>query len=114
MKIFWRTLTGWLLAIAAFNFWIDLPHRWYRTPELFTRNWTDAELWLTPEDLDETRFRATHIPLIPRPEVVVVGSSTALSTDAEPLRADIRFYNASIAGATTADYVFVWQQLKEA
>ncbi len=113
MRTFWYTLALFLVVIGGINFWVDLAHRWHRLPHLFNKNWAETEVLVTPDDFDEQHFRSAHLEVIPTPEIVVMGSSTMLNVDGSFLLPGVAFYNASMAGSSTEDYILIWQRLKE-
>jgi hypothetical protein len=64
-------------------------------------------------DTDERRFQKARLAVIPRPRVVVFGSSRVMTISTAMVdAAPGEFYNAGLSGGTVEDFIVLWTTLK--
>ena len=107
------TLAAGLALIAGLNLYVDPSRRLLRRAATVDRAWSsDESLWV-PDNFDEREFRAAHIRLIQRPDLLILGSSRAMEFHSGLFARDLRVYNSWVSAASLEDYVSSWQAIKE-
>jgi hypothetical protein len=113
MKIFFLTLGFGLFSVVTVNFLVDPAHRWHRAWSSFERNWEDEQVWVSAPQFNERKFRAEHLRVIEPPDILIMGSSRAMTVKSEHFPGR-RVYNTALSGASIEDHVALWQGFKEA
>jgi hypothetical protein len=64
-------------------------------------------------DTDERRFQKARLAVIPKPRIVIFGSSRVMTISSQMLgAAPGEFYNAGLSGGTVEDFIVLWSTLK--
>jgi hypothetical protein len=113
MKYFLLPLILGLIAVSGLNLYQDTDGRWWRTNFNFSSNWHNDEVWVRPLQIDERKPRMQHIPMLDKIDVLGLGSSRMYNLETAMLQSNVRFYNASVSGATLWDHVALWEQFKQ-
>ena len=112
MKYFLPPLIAGLLLVAALNLYVDPAGQWWPLNYNFSKNWDKDEAWVAPLRIEERQLRIRQIELMPKVDVLAIGSSRLLNTDQGMLPKGTKFYNLSVSGATVWDYVGLWEECK--
>lgn len=81
--------------------------------ELAAAGFAPGQALLGYRDTDERRFQKARLAVIPRPRVVVFGSSRVMTISAAMVgAAPGEFYNAGLSGGTVEDFIVMWSTLK--
>ena len=113
MKFFLFPLIIGLIAVAGLNFYVDTNNTWWRTEFNFTKNWNKNQAWVTPIRIDERKPRIKQIGMLPKIDLLGIGSSRFYTVDSYMFPASTAFYNASVSGATMWDFVAIWERFKQ-
>ncbi|MEK7859576.1 MAG: SUMF1/EgtB/PvdO family nonheme iron enzyme [Elusimicrobiota bacterium] len=114
MRTFATTVIAGLAVSAAAVYHTDPDGRFGRAPYRFEAGWKEPQLLVYPFEPDERALRAAQFQVIPRPELVLLGSSRMMAVSSAMFQPELKTFNAGMTGATAKDYAALWQALVEA
>ena len=115
MKLFFTILISGLLSVMALNYYVDPANRWWRGSSDNIEKWphTAEEGLIAPPDFDERKFKREQIAVVPKPKLVIFGSSRVMVIDAKLFPKEQPLYNIGMGAANVYDFVSMWQRLKD-
>src|SRR3990167_6494675 len=116
MKVFLFTFLVGLTFVGLLNLYVDTANRWHETRKGgtfdFQQNWNKDEIFITPDNFDERLYVISHLKVIPKPDILLLGSSLVMLVDSQMFNKDLSIFNAGVSGASIQDYIAIWQFLK--
>ena len=116
MKVFLFTFLVGLTFVGLLNLYVDPANRWHETRKGgtfdFQQNWNKDEIFITPDNFDERLYVISHLKVIPKPDILLLGSSRVMLVDSQMFNKDLSIFNAGVSGASIQDYIAIWQFLK--
>lgn len=104
-------LLGLVMVVNALAVWDRARHE--ARIERAAATFAPGQALLGYRDTDEQRFQKARLAVIPRPRVVVFGSSRVMTISTAMVgAAPGDFYNAGLSGGTVEDFIVMWSTLK--
>lgn len=104
-------LLGLVVAVNGLAVWDRARHE--ARIERAAAAFAPGQALLGYRDTDERRFQKARLAVIPRPRVVVFGSSRVMTISTAMVgAAPGEFYNAGLSGGTVEDFIVMWSTLK--
>ena len=104
-------LLGLVVMVNGLAVWDRARHA--ARIELAAAAFAPGQALLGYRDTDERRFQKARLAVIPRPRVVVFGSSRVMTISTAMVGAGPgEFYNTGLSGGTVEDFIVMWSTLK--
>lgn len=65
-----------------------------------------------PESFNERKYILSHLEMIPKPDVLVLGSSRIMLIDSKMFKDNLSIFSAGVSVATIPDIIAIWQHVK--
>jgi hypothetical protein len=102
---------GLVVTVNGLAVWDRARHE--RRIERAAAAFSSGQALLGYRDTDERRFQKARLAVIPRPRIVVFGSSRVMTISTAMMgAAPGEFYNAGLSGGTVEDFIVMWSTLK--